>query len=130
MNTDDWHSEEWILENIISYQREFGKHRIFFTGLYSAQSKEYEQNTMEGKNFPNDVMYYYQISKAATMSGNSNYYKENHISQMGRLNYTYDDRYLLTLTARRDGYSAFGESSKFGVFLQPLLDGIFPMNLF
>ena len=71
---------------------------------------------MEGKNFPNDVMYYYQISKAATMSGNSNYYKENHISQMGRLNYTYDDRYLLTLTARRDGYSAFGESSKFGVF--------------
>lgn len=31
---------------------------------------------MEGKNFPNDVMYYYQISKAATMSGNSNYYKE------------------------------------------------------
>lgn len=116
LNTDDWHSEEWILENIISYQREFGKHRIFFTGLYSAQSKEYEQNTMEGKNFPNDVMYYYQISKAATMSGNSNYYKENHISQMGRLNYTYDDRYLLTLTARRDGYSAFGESSKFGVF--------------
>lgn len=55
LNTDDWHSEEWILENIISYQREFGKHRIFFTGLYSAQSKEYEQNTMEGKNFPNDV---------------------------------------------------------------------------
>lgn len=29
LNTDDWHSEEWILENIISYQREFGKHRIF-----------------------------------------------------------------------------------------------------
>ena len=49
---------------------------------------------------------------------------------MGRLNYTYDDRYLLTLTARRDGYSAFGESSKFGVFPSALLDGIFPMNLF
>ncbi|MBQ8500791.1 MAG: TonB-dependent receptor [Bacteroides sp.] len=116
LNTDDWHSEEWIIENILTYQREFGKHRIFFTGLYSAQSKEYEQNTMEGKNFPNDVMYYYQISKAATVSGSSSYYKQNHISQMGRLNYTYDDRYLLTLTARRDGYSAFGENSKFGVF--------------
>ena len=116
LNTDDWHSEEWIIENIVSYQREFGKHRIFFTGLYSAQSKEYEKNTMEGRNFPNDVMYYYQISKAGTVSGNSNYYKENHISQMGRLNYTFDNRYLLTLTARRDGYSAFGENSKFGVF--------------
>lgn len=116
LNTDDWHSGEWIIENIVTYNREFGKHRIFFTGLYSAQSKEYEQNTMEGKDFPNDVMYYYQMSKAGTASGSSSYYKQNHISQMGRLNYTYDDRYLLTLTARRDGYSAFGESSKFGIF--------------
>ena len=35
---------------------------------------------------------------------------------MARLNYSYDSRYLLTLTARRDGYSAFGSQSKFGVF--------------
>lgn len=116
LNTDDWHTGEWIIENIISYNREFGKHRIFFTGLYSAQSHEYEKNTMEGKDFPNDVMYYYQISKAATVSGSSNYTKQNHLSQMARLNYTYDNRYLLTLTARRDGYSAFGDKSKFGIF--------------
>ena len=116
LNTDDWHSQEWILENIITYTREFGKHRIFFTGLYSAQSYEKEGNGMEGKDFPNDVMYYYQISKAATMSGSSSYTKQNHISQMARLNYSYDSRYLLTLTARRDGYSAFGSQSKFGVF--------------
>ena len=116
LNTDDWHSQEWILENIVTYTREFGKHRIFFTGLYSAQSYEKEGNGMEGKDFPNDVMYYYQISKAATMSGSSSYTKQNHISQMARLNYSYDSRYLLTLTARRDGYSAFGSQSKFGVF--------------
>ena len=116
INTDDWHSEEWILENIVSYNREFGKHRLFLTGLYSAQSKEYEQNTMEGKDFPNDVMYYYQMSKASTSSGSSSYWKVNHLSQMFRINYTYDSRYLLTLTARRDGYSAFGADSKFGVF--------------
>ena len=98
LNTDDWHSQEWILENIVTYTREFGKHRIFFTGLYSAQSYEKEGNGMEGKDFPNDVMYYYQISKAATMSGSSSYTKQNHISQMARLNYSYDSRYLLTLT--------------------------------
>lgn len=116
LNTDDWHSEEWIIENIVSYTRDFGKHRIFFTGLYSAQSYEREGNTMEGKGFPNDVMYYYQINKANTVSGGSSYVKQNHISQMARLNYSYDSRYLLTLTARRDGYSAFGSQSKFGVF--------------
>lgn len=116
LNTDDWHTEDWIVENIVSYTRDFGKHHIFLTGLYSAQSKVYEQNTMEGKGFPNDVMYYYQMNKATTSSGNQNYWKENHVSQMARINYSYDSRYLLTLTARRDGYSAFGEKSKFGIF--------------
>lgn len=116
LNTDDWHSEDWIVENILSYNCDFGKHHLFVTALYSAQSKVYEQNTMEGKGFPNDVMYYYQMNKALTSSGNQNYWKENHLSQMGRVNYTYDNRYLLTLTARRDGYSAFGNNSKFGVF--------------
>lgn len=116
LNTDDWHTEDWIVENIVAYTRDFGKHHLFLTGLYSAQSKEYEQNTMEGKGFPNDVMYYYQMNKAATSSGNQNYWRESHVSQMGRINYSYDSRYLLTLTARRDGYSAFGEKSKFGIF--------------
>ncbi|MDR1381063.1 MAG: TonB-dependent receptor [Tannerella sp.] len=116
LNTDDWNTTDWIIENILSYVHTFGKHDIFFTGLYSAESKVYEQNTMEGVDFPNDVMTYYQASKAGTLSGSSSYWKQNHISQMGRLNYAYDSRYLLTLTARRDGYSAFGESSKFGVF--------------
>lgn len=116
LNTADWHSQEWILENIITYSHDFGKHRIFFTGLYSAQSYEKEGNNMDGKDFPNDVMYYYQMAKAGTMSGSSSYIKQNHISQMARLNYSYDSRYLLTLTARRDGYSAFGSNSKFGIF--------------
>lgn len=116
LNTDDWNSTDWIVENIISYANQFGKHNVFFTGLYSSQSKVREQTGMSGKDFPNDVMYYYQPSKAGTLSGSASYWKQNHISQMARLNYSYDSRYLLTLTARRDGYSAFGEDSKFGVF--------------
>jgi len=116
LNTDDWHSEDWIVENLLNYTRDFGKHHLFLTALYSAQSKSYEQNKMEGKGFPNDVMYYYQMNKASTGSGDQNYYKETHLSQMGRINYSYDSRYLLTLTARRDGYSAFGSDTKFGVF--------------
>lgn len=61
-------------------------------------------------------MYYYQLSKAATVSAGANYTKENHLSQMARLNYSYDDRYLATFTVRRDGFSAFGNNNKFGVF--------------
>jgi TonB-linked SusC/RagA family outer membrane protein len=116
VNTDDWNQTNWIVENIVSYIRQFGKHNVFFTGLYSAQSETYEQVTTSGKDFPNDVMYYYQLSKAGTMSASSSYWKRNHISQMARLNYGYDSRYLLTATVRRDGYSAFGKKTKFGVF--------------
>lgn len=116
LNTDDWNSSDWMIENIVSYINQFGKHNIFFTGLYSAQSKVREGVGLNGKDFPNDVMYYYQPAKAGTISGSASYWKQNHISQMARLNYSYDSRYLLTLTARRDGYSAFGDDSKFGIF--------------
>ncbi|MDR0429345.1 MAG: TonB-dependent receptor, partial [Tannerellaceae bacterium] len=116
LNTDDWNQTDWVIENILSYVRTFGKHNIFFTGLYSAESMVYEQNKMTGVDFPNDVMTYYQAAKAGTLSGSSSYWKQNHISQMARLNYSYDSRYLLTLTTRRDGYSAFGENSKFALF--------------
>jgi TonB-linked SusC/RagA family outer membrane protein len=109
-------SSDWIIENILSYIRQFGKHSLFVTGLYSAQSTISESSSVTGLNFGNDVMYYYQVSKAGILSGSANYTKSNHISQMMRVNYGYDSRYLLTLTTRRDGYSAFGEDSKFGVF--------------
>lgn len=116
LNTDDWNQTNWIVENILNYVRTFDKHSIFFTAMYSAESTVYEQNKMSGTDFPNDVMTYYQASKAGTLSGSSSYWKQNHISQMARLNYSFDSRYLLTLTMRRDGYSAFGEKSKFGIF--------------
>lgn len=40
----------------------------------------------------------------------------NGVSQMGRLNYSYDSRYLFTVTVRRDGSSVFGDNNKYGVF--------------
>lgn len=109
-------NQEWIVENILNYTRQFGKHTLFLTALYSAQSQLTESNTLTGRDFANDIMSYYQPDKAGVLGGDATYVKVNHISQMFRANYSYDSRYLLTLTARRDGYSAFGEKSKFGVF--------------
>lgn len=116
LNTSNTESNDWLLENILTFKREFGKHRFFITGLYSSQSKVNENNSVSGKDFPNDVLGYYQASKAGTLSGTASYAKVNHASQMLRVNYAYDNRYLLTATARRDGYSAFGDNTKYGVF--------------
>src|SRR5690606_31139715 len=63
-----------------------------------------------------DLLGYYQQSNATTLSANSDYSQSNYISQMFRANYTFDSRYLFTFTVRRDGYSGFGDDTKFGVF--------------
>lgn len=108
--------QDGIVENIINYQQEFGKHSIFLTGLYSAQRVTSKSHSVTAEGFPNDVMTYYQPNKATLITPSSAYSGTAYLSQMFRANYAYDGRYLLTLTARRDGYSAFGEVNKFGIF--------------
>ncbi len=108
--------EDWILENILNYQREFDKHSLFLTAMYSTQQTASKSHSISAEGFPNDVMTYFQPGKATLIEPSASYSKENYISQMIRANYSYDGRYLLTVTARRDGYSAFGENNKFGLF--------------
>lgn len=110
------YDEDWLLEHILSYKQDFGKHSIFLTALYSAQSEWAEDHDFHGEGFPNDTRTYYQISSASLVEPSSSYNLRTHVSQMFRANYTYDGRYLFTFTTRRDGYSAFGEDTKYGVF--------------
>lgn len=110
------YEENWIVDNIVSYSHVFGKHSLFFTGLYSAQKEVLENNDIEAYNFPSDVLTYYQPNKALTTQTDADYTESAHLSQMLRVNYSFDSRYMLTLTARRDGYSAFGVNTKFGIF--------------
>ncbi|MEO0042508.1 MAG: hypothetical protein RL329_1956 [Bacteroidota bacterium] len=110
-------TKNWILENILTYTKEFGKHNIGFTGLYSAQQNNFFSSRTTASGFINDVLEFNNLGAASTTTANSNRFQTNLLSQMGRINYSYDSRYLLTVTARRDGYSAFGaNTSKYGVF--------------
>lgn len=111
------YDEDWIVENLLTYKKDFNKHSVFLTALYSAQEEWSEDHDITATGFPNDVMTYYQAGYADLIESSTNYTKKNHLSQMLRANYTFDSRYLLTATARRDGYSAFGtENTKFGIF--------------
>lgn len=109
-------NNSWLIENILSYRRDFGVHSIFLTGLYSSQENKSENNSMNGRGFANDVLSFYQPSQAEILVGNAGYSRRGYISQMFRANYTFDNRYLFTATVRRDGYSAFGADTKFGIF--------------
>ncbi len=109
-------NRSFTVENIINYSKEFGKNSINITGLYSSQSKDFDRDQLTGQGFPNDVLTNYQMASAALLTPSSANNKQNLISQMARINYGYDGKYLLTLTARRDGFSGFGVDNKYGIF--------------
>lgn len=115
-NEEIGESKDWLVENVLSYNKSFGKHNIFATGLYSAQERTYERLYVRGTGFPNDVRGYYQFNDAEVLVSSAGYDKRSNVSQMLRVNYNFDSKYLLTVTGRRDGYSAFGEDAKYGFF--------------
>ncbi len=110
-------TSSYTIENLLYYTRDFGKSHIDFTGLYSAQRRRYFTSSGSATNFVNDELSYNNLGAGATQSSSS--YSDRYAlnSQMGRLIYSYDGRYVFTATARRDGSSVFGaNTTKYGWF--------------
>lgn len=116
LSLEDELTRSLTVENILSYKRTFGKHQIDFTGLYSYEYDNGSSNSLHGKGFPNDILTYYQANIALLIEPSATYTKTTMLSQMARINYSYNGKYLLTLTGRRDGFSGFGANTKFGFF--------------
>ncbi len=106
----------WLFEHIFDYSKSFQNHNIFLTALYSAQEDNWQSRSISGNGFPNDLLATYQLNVAAKLSSSDDYRREALVSQMLRMNYNYDNRYLFTLTGRRDGFSGFGQNNKYGFF--------------
>ena len=105
-----------VIENILAYNRDFGNHSIFATALYSYEKDHIHSNRLTARQFSNDFFSWYAVNQAAISLPSTTFYETTLISQMLRLNYAYDSRYLVTLTSRRDGYSGFGSANKWGIF--------------
>ena len=113
---DFWLNYDWTLENLLYYNRTFGEHTLGVTALYSAQEKTVKDHDFDGTGFPSHTRTNYQNGAAAVLLGSDSYAVTANLSQMARINYAFRSTYMLTSTARRDGYSAFGNDTKFGVF--------------
>ncbi|HSI74675.1 MAG TPA: TonB-dependent receptor [Lunatimonas sp.] len=105
-----------VIENIFSYNKAVDNHSIFATAVYSIQKDLENSDGMNMAGFPNDLLGWYAGGQADLVEPSFSYFESRLVSQMLRLNYAYDSRYLLTLTGRRDGYSGFGADSKWGLF--------------
>jgi len=114
---DSWNN--WLMEHTLSYSFTKDKHRLDLLTGYTAQFERKESYTM-GAYLPtaDPDMRYFSNVKVITdiLQLNGEALEWALISQLGRLNYAYDDKYLLTASIRRDGSSRFGGNRKYGVF--------------
>lgn len=105
----------YLWDNYFTFAHEFGKHDINVMAGISAQwNHAYWMNgSMSGFLFDN-VHQFANGEKIKDLDGSQSEWAL--LSYMARANYTYDNRYLLTATIRRDGSSRFGRSNRWGTF--------------
>jgi TonB-linked SusC/RagA family outer membrane protein len=111
------HYNDYTWENILRYEREIGDHRFDATGLFSMQQTKSVSSSQSGEGFVTDDTEYYMMNTAArNITNDSGLSETAMLSYMGRLNYSFKGKYLLTLTGRSDGASVFGINNKYAFF--------------
>jgi TonB-linked SusC/RagA family outer membrane protein len=106
----------WTSETNLTYQKEFLEdHKIEVLAGFSAHKNQRESNELKGSPYSTDNIPY--LSAATTITdGKSNFAEYAMLSYIGRLNYSYRGKYLLSGAVRRDGCSRFGVNQRWGSF--------------
>jgi TonB-dependent starch-binding outer membrane protein SusC len=114
----------WLWDNQAIYERAFGPHKITATAIQSLQKDRFESGGTDVYNLPYNALWY-NLGAATNTDFNgtfrgatvrSNFTKYTLASARGRINYSYDDRYLLTVSGTWDGSSRLAEGNQWGFF--------------
>ncbi len=117
--------QDYLLENIFNYNLDINdSHRMDFTFVQSSNSRSLDYYKSSATDFPNDLLGYHGIHTAATIlpierrpNTNTSFpFERQLLSFMGRARYYLNDKYIVTLTSRRDASSVFGPDNKWGFF--------------
>ena len=106
--------DSWVLEHTLNYDRTVGKHNIALMAGYSAQKDKHYNLNGSNTDLPEfiDTM----NGNVSTMKASSAIQELALVSLFGRVMYSYDDRYLLSASIRRDGSSRFKRGHQYGSF--------------
>jgi TonB-linked SusC/RagA family outer membrane protein len=107
---DNGESWGYNAENLLLYDKTIKNHKFNFTGLYSFQQSQSQSNFVQKDSISDDFVKFYNLALSTTINSSNTAIggaesKSSLISYMARLNYSFLDRYLLTLTYCRDGSS-------------------------
>jgi TonB-linked SusC/RagA family outer membrane protein len=107
----DYHQVEWMVDNLLKWNKQFGKHSFDATFLHTVEKNQSWNSQMTNNTFsPNSALGYSGIQFGINPTLLADDIQITGDGLMARMNYTFDNRYLLTLSARRDGFSAFGNA--------------------
>ena len=114
---DNQQNFAYTLENILNYEKKQGKHALNVTGLFSTQKNRFESSLISVRDIPIESSSFYNIGSAVEITDKqSSLTQWGLLSYMGRINYGYKDRYLLTITGRADGSSRLSAGNKWAFF--------------
>jgi TonB-linked SusC/RagA family outer membrane protein len=107
---------DYTFDNILTYSKTFGIHDISATLLYGAIERKFNSTKARAEGFTRLNLSYNNLTLGKNRFTESDATREALNYQMARINYKLMDRYLVTATIRRDGFSAFAENNKYGTF--------------
>ena len=104
------HTINWAIENLLTYDRVFAeKHTLDVVALYSSEQTTYNSSHVSATDIPSDAFQFYNLGLANIAPivdpGQQSYWQSGLMSWMGRAMYSYDERYMLSLTYRSDASS-------------------------
>ena len=107
----------YTLDNLLYYDKSFGKHGISMTLLQSQTQFETESSLMAADNVPFSSQKWNAMGAISSLkSWSSGFTKQSLLSYMARVNYSFTDKYLLTVSGRYDGASVLAEGNKWSFF--------------
>lgn len=112
----------WTIENLLTYDRTFAeKHQVNAVAMYSAEQKSYNSSYVSATDIPSDALQFYNLGQAPgdkiTINPDYQGYEVSGlISYMGRIMYSYDNRYMLSATLRSDASSRLATGHKWHTY--------------
>ena len=121
-SVDNQTTYHWTMENLLSYDRTFAqKHTLNIVALYSAEENKFVRSNMSAQNIPSDAFQFYNLGQAnatdITVDPNNQVYQLSGLtSAMGRVMYSYNNKYMISATVRSDGSSRLAPGHKWHTY--------------
>src|SRR5213075_1679611 len=108
--------QNWIVEPQLNWMRKFGKGTVDVLAGSTFEEQRTEGLSQTASGFSSEA-YMKNLSAATNKTVSTNYYSQYRYNAVfGRINYNYDQKYIINLTGRRDGSSRFGPDKQFANF--------------